>query len=138
MSLVKNLNICSRAQENEPPEPEVTSRGIRKRRPGFTPQERSGNSSKETVKKEDCDYTNHVSEKPVSGGLWTDNDILELIKYVKKYPGGTPERWEKIASVMNRTVMEVTHMAKKVIIVTSILFLNKSTIEVKSHILYVR
>lgn len=102
------------AQENEPPEPEVTSRGIRKRRPGFTPQERSGNSSKETVKKEDCDYTNHVSEKPVSGGLWTDNDILELIKYVKKYPGGTPERWEKIASVMNRTVMEVTHMAKKV------------------------
>ncbi|KAL0131082.1 hypothetical protein PUN28_002578 [Cardiocondyla obscurior] len=104
------------AQENEQPEPEVTaSRGVRKRRLGFTPQERSGNHSKETVKKENCDSTNHVHEKPaVSGGLWTDNDILELIKYVKKYPGGTPERWEKIASVMNRTVAEVTHMAKKV------------------------
>lgn len=82
---------------------------------------------------------NHIYEKPtVSGGLWTDNDILELIKFVKKYPGGTPERWEKIASVMNRTVVEVTHMAKKVIIVTSILFLNKWTIEVDSRILYVR
>lgn len=82
---------------------------------------------------------NHIYEKPtVSGGLWTDNDILELIKYVKKYPGGTPERWEKIASVMNRTVVEVTHMAKKVITVTSILFLNKWTIEVDPRILYVR
>lgn len=82
---------------------------------------------------------NHIYEKPtVSGGLWTDNDILELIKYVKKYPGGTPERWEKIASVMNRTVVEVTHMAKKVITVASILFLNKWTIEVDSRILYVR
>lgn len=74
------------------------------------------------MRKEDGDYANHVYEKStVSGGLWTDNDILELIKYVKKYPGGTPERWEKIASVMNRTVVEVTHMAKKVITVTSIL-----------------
>ncbi|XP_012530456.2 dnaJ homolog subfamily C member 1 [Monomorium pharaonis] len=103
------------AQENEQPEPEIVSRGVRKRRAGFTPQERSGTNSKETIKKENSDYTNHVYEKPaVSGGLWTDNDILELIKYVKKYPGGTPERWEKIASVMNRTVTEVTHMAKKV------------------------
>lgn len=134
------MNICFRAQENEQPEPEVTSRSVRKRRSGFTPQERSGNNSKEPVKKEDCDYTNHVYEKStVAGGLWTDNDILELIKYVKKYPGGTPERWEKIASVMNRTVTEVTHMAKKVItLLQSILFLNKSTIEVESRILYIR
>jgi len=82
------------------------------------PQERSGSNYKETTKKESCDYTNHVYEKPViSGGLWTDSDMLELIKYVKKYPGGTSERWEKIASIMNRTVAEVTHMAKKVIII---------------------
>lgn len=102
------------AQENEQPEPEVVPRGIRKRRSGFTPQERSGGNVKETTKK-DCDYTNHVYEKStVTGGLWTDNDILELTKYVKKYPGGTPERWEKIASVMNRTIAEVTHMAKKI------------------------
>lgn len=103
------------AQENEQPEPEVTSRSVRKRRPGFTPQERSSSNFKEATKKEELNHTNHVCEKStISGGLWTDNDILELIKYVKKYPGGTPERWEKIASVMNRTVAEVTHMAKKV------------------------
>ncbi|XP_032690834.1 dnaJ homolog subfamily C member 1-like [Odontomachus brunneus] len=102
------------AQENEQSEPETVSRGVRKRRTGFTPQERSGSNVKETTKK-DCDYTNHVYEKStLSGGLWTDNDILELIKYVKKYPGGTPERWEKIANIMNRTVAEVTHMAKKI------------------------
>lgn len=103
------------ALENEQPEPEVTSRNVRKRRPGFTPQERSSSNFKEAAKKEEFNHTNHACEKPtISGGLWTDSDILELIKYVKKYPGGTPERWEKIASVMNRTVAEVTHMAKKV------------------------
>lgn len=118
ISFVINIkHLLFRAQENEQPEPEITSRGVRKRRSGFTPQERNSSNFKDTVKKEDCDYTNHVCEKQtISGGLWTDNDILELIKYVKKYPGGTPERWEKIASVMNRTVAEVTHMAKKVII----------------------
>lgn len=34
---------------------------------------------------------------------------------MKKFPGGTPDRWEKIADMMNRTVAEVTHMAKKVV-----------------------
>lgn len=97
----------------------MVSRGVRKRRTAFVPQERSGSNAKETTKK-DCDHTNHLYEKPsLSGGLWTDSDILELIKYVKKYPGGTPERWEKIASIMNRTVTEVTHMAKKVVSVNS-------------------
>lgn len=99
-------------QENEQPEPEFTSR-TRRRRTGFTPQERSGNGVKEVFKK---DQTNHVHQKPaISGGLWTDDDILELIKLVKKYPSGTSERWDKIADAMNRTVTEVTHMAKKVI-----------------------
>lgn len=61
------------------------------------------------------DQANHVYQKPVlSGGLWTDDDMLELIKLVKKYPSGTSERWDKIAEAMNRTVTEVTHMAKKV------------------------
>lgn len=99
-------------QENEQPEPEFTSR-TRRRRTGFTPQERSGNGVKEVFKK---DQTNHVYQKPaISGGLWTDDDMLELIKLVKKYPSGTSERWDKIADAMNRTVIEVTHMAKKVI-----------------------
>nr|CAG4638668.1 EOG090X0BHG [Cyclestheria hislopi] len=49
-----------------------------------------------------------------SGGLWTDDDLADLAKYMKKYPAGTPERWEKIAEALNRTVFEVTHFAKKV------------------------
>nr|CAD7454811.1 unnamed protein product [Timema tahoe] len=51
---------------------------------------------------------------PVSGGLWTDDDLVELIRLVKKFPPGTPSRWEKVGSAMNRSVGEVTHMAKKV------------------------
>lgn len=101
-------------QANIQAEPEPTARSSRRRRPAFTPQERSGNSAKETSRK-DYDQTNHVQHKPlISSGLWTDDDILELIKLVKKYPGGTPERWDKIAETMNRTVSEVTHMAKKI------------------------
>lgn len=48
-----------------------------------------------------------------SGGLWTDDDLAELIRLVKKYPGGTPARWETIAESMNRTVTEITFMAAK-------------------------
>lgn len=133
-----NIYVRYRAQENEQSEPEVTSRSVRKRRTGFTPQERNASNFKETAKKEDCD-TNHVFEKPtVSGGLWTDNDILELIKYVKKYPGGTPERWEKIASVMNRTITEVTHMAKKVTLLFIFFSLMKRENEKLKNILYIR
>lgn len=59
---------------------------------------------------------NIIKENPpvISGGLWTDEDILTLIKLVKKHPSGEPERWIKIAAAMCRTVAEVTHMANKI------------------------
>lgn len=102
------------AQANVQAEPEPPVRSSRRRRPAFMPQERSGNSVKE-ISKKNSDLPDHNQHKaPVSGGLWTDDDILELIKLVKKYPGGTPERWDRIAESMNRTVTEVTHMAKKI------------------------
>ncbi|KAL0268482.1 UNVERIFIED_CONTAM: hypothetical protein PYX00_010410 [Menopon gallinae] len=53
-------------------------------------------------------------QRPVSGGLWTDDDLSELIKLVNKYPPGTAKRWEKVAAVMGRSVSEVAHMAKRV------------------------
>ena len=43
--------------------------------------------------------------------LWTDDDLCRLAKLMKKYPGGMPERWEKIAEVMERLPWEVTKMA---------------------------
>ena len=49
----------------------------------------------------------------IVGGFWSDEDLAELARYMKKYPAGTVERWEKIADALNRTVPEVIHFAKK-------------------------
>lgn len=55
-----------------------------------------------------------IQQEPVvSGGLWTDEDITELIRLVKKYPNGTLSRWEIIAEQMNRSVQEVTFMSAR-------------------------
>nr|CAG4647319.1 EOG090X0BHG [Megafenestra aurita] len=48
-----------------------------------------------------------------STGPWTDDDLTELAKLMKKYPVGTTERWEKISEALNRSVTEVTHFARK-------------------------
>nr|XP_050861109.1 dnaJ homolog subfamily C member 1-like [Vespula vulgaris]XP_050861110.1 dnaJ homolog subfamily C member 1-like [Vespula vulgaris] len=102
------------AQENEQAEPDTTPRGPRRRKTGFPLQERNDSSSK-VISKKDNNDTSHIYEKPIiTGGLWTDDDVIELVKLVKKYPGGTSERWEKIADTMNRTVAEVTYMARKI------------------------
>uniref|UniRef100_A0A182JAY5 J domain-containing protein n=1 Tax=Anopheles atroparvus TaxID=41427 RepID=A0A182JAY5_ANOAO len=50
---------------------------------------------------------------PQSGGLWTEDDLTELVRLVKKYPGGTANRWELIADLMQRSVEEITYMAAK-------------------------
>lgn len=50
---------------------------------------------------------------PQSGGLWTEDDLTELVRLVKKYPGGTGNRWELIAELMQRSVEEITYMAAK-------------------------
>lgn len=47
------------------------------------------------------------------GGLWTDEDLAELVRLTKKYPGGTANRWEIIGEALNRSVYDVTHMAAK-------------------------
>lgn len=46
--------------------------------------------------------------------MWTDDDLAKLTKLIKKFPGGTPERWEKIAEILERLPWEVTKMAQKV------------------------
>ena len=43
--------------------------------------------------------------------LWTDDDLAKLAKLIKKYPGGTQDRWEIIADMMERLPWEVTKMA---------------------------
>lgn len=57
-----------------------------------------------------------VSEKTNGGGgggFWSDEDLVELVRLVKKYPGGTASRWEVIGEQMHRTVTEITFMAAK-------------------------
>lgn len=49
----------------------------------------------------------------LNGGFWTDEDIAELVRLVKKYPNGTISRWEIIAKQMNRAVTEVTFMSNR-------------------------
>lgn len=50
----------------------------------------------------------------ITGGPWTDEDFCELARLMAKFPGGTVDRWERIADLMGRTVYEVTKMSSKV------------------------
>lgn len=49
-----------------------------------------------------------------AGQMWTDPDLVELARLIKKIPGGSNERWERIAEVLERTAAEVTKMAAKI------------------------
>ncbi|XP_055914386.1 uncharacterized protein F54F2.9 [Eupeodes corollae] len=93
---------------------------IRKRRlaskaPEKTDAELAGYSRIEAREPNEKDAIKAVTQKttPLSGGFWTDEDLAELIRLVKKYPGGAGSRWETIAETMNRSVQEVTFMAAK-------------------------
>ncbi|EFX67443.1 hypothetical protein DAPPUDRAFT_261672 [Daphnia pulex] len=58
------------------------------------------------------DAASQGEEKPVvplNTGPWTDEDLTELAKLMKKYPVGTTERWEKIAEALNRSVTEANY-----------------------------
>jgi len=46
--------------------------------------------------------------------MWTDDDLVELARLIKKIPGGSTDRWERIADIMERYPDEVTKMAGKI------------------------
>lgn len=59
---------------------------------------------------------------------WTDKDKSELIKAVNKFPAGTPNRWNKIADVMDRQPQDCISMDKQIRTnFTSNNYLNNST-----------
>lgn len=94
----------------EPEEVPVRVKTVRKRNKGFVLPDKPNFEISYSSNSE----LNASSPPPVSsGGLWTDDDLAELVKLVKKYPGGTTGRWETIAEIMGRTVPEVTYMANK-------------------------
>ena len=45
-------------------------------------------------------------------GDWSAEDDHLLAKAVARFPGGTPRRWEMIASSLNRSIADVTKRAK--------------------------
>lgn len=92
-------------------------RNLRKRNKKFVAPEKTDEelaAYTQSIIQPSANDTNKAKPKPVvTGGLWTEDDLMELIRLVKKYPGGTTDRWEIIAEMMGRAVAEVTHMAAK-------------------------
>lgn len=90
--------------------------GVRKRR-GFVPPARDADCLLDPADEPEGGPVVVAVKQPaapvITGGLWTDDDLAELVRLVKKYPGGSAERWERIADAMCRSVPEVTHMAAK-------------------------
>lgn len=91
---------------------------MRKRKEKFAAQEKTdeelqGFAKLKHIKNLESIQAAKAKGSASSGGLWTDEDLTELIRLVKKYPGGTPTRWETIAESMNRSVTEITFMAAK-------------------------
>lgn len=118
------LLVVLRSEEEEEVEVEVRGPRRRKGRVFQVPELGAGNPGPPS-RTEGClldpgespfhsDDIENKTPPPVSGGLWTDDDLAELVRLVKKFPPGTAARWEKVANFMGRSVAEVTHMARKV------------------------
>lgn len=66
-------------------------------------------------KTDKCFYSSDegTSVKLMSANEWTDSETELLAKAVARFPGGTTERWEKIAQMVGKTVKEVTSKSKE-------------------------
>ncbi|XP_057657254.1 dnaJ homolog subfamily C member 1 [Diorhabda carinulata] len=108
-------SVKNKIEVNRPLTPELEPEPVRikttRKRNKFILPEGPNFELQDTEPKSDCGTS--APPPPVSGGLWTDDDLTELIRLVKKFPQGTTERWEKIAAFLNRSVPEVTYMANK-------------------------
>nr|XP_022909752.1 dnaJ homolog subfamily C member 1 [Onthophagus taurus] len=102
-------------QKEEQPEETIVleSKTIRRRKPGFKIPEGPNFETTTNYSSPDNIANTDSQPPPISGGLWTDDDLEQLISLVKKYPGGTSNRWELISEALNRSVPEVTYMANK-------------------------
>lgn len=93
------------------PEPEpVIVRPVRKRNKFILPE---GPNFETQITSNFSNTSDQSVAPPVSGGLWTDDDLADLIRLVKKYPPGSAKRWENIAETLGRSVAEVTYMSNK-------------------------
>ncbi|KAH9499265.1 DnaJ sub C member 1 [Bulinus truncatus] len=82
--------------------------------PEYTSEMIAKYSESQSSKKE---FSADIKEKNDSSALqkgdWTEDELVLLSKAVNKFPGGTHERWEKIAEMVGRSVTDVTAKAKE-------------------------
>uniref|UniRef100_A0A0A9ZHK8 DnaJ subfamily C member 1 n=1 Tax=Lygus hesperus TaxID=30085 RepID=A0A0A9ZHK8_LYGHE len=90
-------------------------RGPRRRKGFQVPEvtESSENHKDNTKGKERQPPKKSPPPTAYASGPWTDDDFLDLIRLMKKFPPGTNERWEKIGVAMKRAPHEVAHFAHK-------------------------
>lgn len=74
---------------------------------------------KEAANEEECLLASPDSPEetyaPRNGNqMWTDEDLITLSKLIKKIPGGSMDRWDRIAEIMERYPAEVTKMASNI------------------------
>lgn len=57
---------------------------------------------------------NEVVAQKQSGATWTPDELASLVRLsTEKYPAGTPNRWEQMGRVLNRSAEDVIAMAGK-------------------------
>lgn len=60
-----------------------------------------------------CNESEETSKKQ-NGDIWTCEELYQLVRLTtEKFPSGTPNRWERVACVLNRSAQDVTAMAAK-------------------------
>ncbi|KAK9501647.1 hypothetical protein O3M35_012338 [Rhynocoris fuscipes] len=91
-------------------------RGPRRRKTFNVPElnNTDKDNKQETQRKENKSKDESNQPDYLVGGLWTDDDFLDLLKLTKKFPSGTQERWERIGAAMRRPPSECAHMAHKI------------------------
>jgi len=55
---------------------------------------------------------NYGESEEVKTGPWSEEDLQKLTELTNKWPGGTPDRWERIAEELCRTVTDVNKKMK--------------------------
>uniref|UniRef100_A0A1B0AFH8 DnaJ homolog subfamily C member 1 n=1 Tax=Glossina pallidipes TaxID=7398 RepID=A0A1B0AFH8_GLOPL len=119
MEEAKRLEILEKEAEEQARLRKEKKENLRKRKenhkvPEKTDEELRGYSQIQIRELTEDDAIRPAAQKTgLTGGFWTDEDLAELIRLVKKYPCGSSSRWNSIAEAMNRTVQEVTFMAAK-------------------------
>ncbi|OON23772.1 DnaJ domain protein, partial [Opisthorchis viverrini] len=94
----------------------------RKRRNKVQPTDKSTPYDAETLNAfvSLADIPPETTREPISENVektsnreWSEEDVIELVHAVSRFPGGVAGRWERIAAQLNRTVSDVTKKAKE-------------------------